>query len=163
MPQTAPPPPEALAERLQFEALLTDLSAQFVHVPAEQVDRLIEDAQRRIVQALGLDRSTLLQRADGQEDLVITHAWAQPACAATPNLFAQRDFPWVHQTLLRGSRVRFTRLAELPPAAHRDQAAFRALRQQSGVIFPLAATGRVFGALSFGTLTAEHAWPTSPA
>ena len=159
MPQTAPPPPEALAERLQFEALLTDLSAQFVHVPAEQVDRLIEDAQRRIVQALGLDRSTLLQRADGQEDLVITHAWAQPACAATPNLFAQRDFPWVHQTLLRGSRVRFTRLAELPPAAHRDQAAFRALRQQSGVIFPLAATGRVFGALSFGTLTAEHAWP----
>ena len=38
-----------LEERLRFEALLADLSARFVHVPADQVDRLIEEAQRRIV------------------------------------------------------------------------------------------------------------------
>ncbi len=33
-----------LEERLRFEALLADLSARFVHVPADQVDRLIEEA-----------------------------------------------------------------------------------------------------------------------
>jgi transcriptional regulator with GAF, ATPase, and Fis domain len=148
-----------LEERLRFEALLADLSARFVHVPADQLDRLIEEAQRRIGQALGLDRSTLLQRADDEPDLVITHAWAEPAFAAQPGLFAQRDFPWVHQTLLRGEIVRFATLAELPPAAQRDQEAFRKIHQKSDVIFPLAATGRVFGALSFGTLAAERAWP----
>src|SRR5512147_3122588 len=89
-----------LEERLRFEALLVDLSARFVHVPADQVDGMIEDAQRRIVQALGLDRSTLLQRSDADDDLVITHAWAVPDFAAQPGLFAKRDFPWVHQTLL---------------------------------------------------------------
>ena len=148
-----------LEERLRFEALLADLSARFVHVPADQVDRLIEEAQRRIVQALGLDRSTLLQRAEAEDDLVITHAWAGPEFAPKPGLFAARDFPWVHQTLLRGGIVRFATLEELPAAAARDQASFRSIQQQSGVIFPLAATGRVFGALSFGTLTAEREWP----
>ena len=148
-----------LEERLRFEALLADLSARFVHVPAEQVDRLIEEAQRRIVQALGLDRSTLLQRAATEEDLVITHAWAEPAFAAQPGLFGIRDFPWVHQTLLRGGIVRFATLEELPPEAKRDQDSFRTIHQQSNVIFPLAAAGRVFGALSFGTLRTEREWP----
>jgi formate hydrogenlyase transcriptional activator len=148
-----------LEERLRFEALLADLSARFVHVPADQVDRLIEEAQRRIVQALGLDRSTLLQRAEAEEDLVITHAWAEPAFAAQPGLFAIRDFPWVHQTLLRGGIVRFATLEELPAAAKRDQESFRKIHQKSDVIFPLAATGRVFGALSFGTLAGEREWP----
>ena len=148
-----------LEERLRFEALLADLSARFVHVPADQVDHMIEEAQRRICQALGLDRSTLLQRAEAEDDLVITHTWAMPSFAPSPGLFAARDFPWVHQTLLRGGTVRFATLAELPPAATRDQDSFRKIHQKSDVIFPLAATGRVFGALSFGTLTAEREWP----
>ncbi len=150
---------EDLEERLRFEALLADLSACFVHVPADQVDGLIEDAQRRIVQALGLDRSILLQRADTEDDLVVTHAWAVPEWAAAPGRFAKRDFPWVHETLLRGEIVRFSSLEELPADAARDKESFRKLQQKSRVIFPLASTGRVFGALSFGTLAAQRAWP----
>jgi len=148
-----------LNERLRFEGLLADLSARFVHVPADQVDRMIEEAQRRIVQALGLDRSTLLQRSDTEDDLVITHAWAVPDFAAQPGLFAKRDFPWVHQTLLRGGSVRFATLEELPAEAARDKESFRKIGQKSNAIFPLAAAGRVFGALSFGTLRAEREWP----
>jgi formate hydrogenlyase transcriptional activator len=148
-----------LEERLRFEALLADLSARFVHVPADQVDRMIEEAQRRIVQALGLDRSTLLQRSDAENDLVITHAWAVSSFAPQPGLFAKQDFPWVHQTLLRGGVVRFSKLDELPAEAERDKESFRKIQQKSNAIFPLASTGRVFGALSFGTLTAECEWP----
>ena len=40
-------PPEC-AERLEFETLPTDLSARFIHLPVEQVDDAIVDAQRRI-------------------------------------------------------------------------------------------------------------------
>jgi transcriptional regulator with GAF, ATPase, and Fis domain len=148
-----------LEERLRFEALLADLSARFVHVPADQVDRMIEEAQRRIVQALGLDRSTILQRSDAEEDMVITHAWAMPSFAPSPGLFAKRDFPWVHQTLLRGGIVRFATLEELPAEAGPDKESFRTIQQKSNLIFPLASTGRVFGALSFGTLSAEREWP----
>ncbi|HSB82351.1 MAG TPA: sigma 54-interacting transcriptional regulator, partial [Candidatus Methylomirabilis sp.] len=152
-------PRAELEERLRFEALLADLSARFVSVPPDQMDGLIQEAQRRIVEALGLDRSTLLQRADAEDDLVITHAWAEPGFTPQPGLFAQRDFPWVHQTLLRGGTVRFSKIEELPAAAARDKASFGHTQQKSNLIFPLASTGRVFGALSFGTLSAEREWP----
>ena len=117
--------PAIASPQLWFDVLLADLSARFVHVPADQVDRLIEEAQQHIGQALGLDRSTLLQRSDSEDDLVITHTWAVPDCAAKPGLFAKRDFPWVHQTLLRGGTVRFSAVEELPAEAARDQTAFR--------------------------------------
>ena len=35
-----------LQERLRFETLISDLSLRFVNVPADRVDREIEDAQR---------------------------------------------------------------------------------------------------------------------
>jgi transcriptional regulator with GAF, ATPase, and Fis domain len=151
--------PGGLEERLRFEALLVDLSASFVHIPADQVDVMIVEAQRRIVQALGLDRSTLLQRSDEADDLSLTHAWAVPGFTPQPALFSSRDFPWVHQTILRGAIVRFSTLDELPTEAARDKDSFRRIQQKSNLIFPLASTGRIFGALSFGTLTAERSWP----
>ena len=48
-------------DRLQFESLVADVSARFVNLPADQVDAEIEAAQRQIVEALGLDRSTLFE------------------------------------------------------------------------------------------------------
>ena len=48
-----------IAERLRFEALLSDLAAGFINLQRERVDQAIEDCLRRIVEALGIDRSTL--------------------------------------------------------------------------------------------------------
>jgi hypothetical protein len=44
-----------LEERLRFETLLSEISSRFVNVPAGEVDREIEDAQRRICESLDLD------------------------------------------------------------------------------------------------------------
>jgi hypothetical protein len=45
---------------------VADVSARFANLPADQVDAEIEAAQRQIVEALGLDRSTLFKlQADG--------------------------------------------------------------------------------------------------
>ena len=60
-----------VAERLRFEALLSDLAGGFINLEPAQVDRAIEDCLRHIVEALGLDRSTLFQSSGG--DLVATH------------------------------------------------------------------------------------------
>ncbi len=148
-----------LEERLRFEALLADLSAHFVSVPAEQVDAAIEEAQGRIGQALGLDGSVLLQRADDEADFRATHAWSGPCCLAGRRLALTRDLPWTIAALLRGATVRFASLEELPAEAARDKDAFRGMQQKSAVIFPLTSTGGVFGALAFDTVTTEREWP----
>ena len=72
-----------LEERLKFETLLTSLSTGFVVLPADKVDGAIEDAQRRIVEALALDRSSLFQfSADGE--MILTHSWVRPGLQPFP-------------------------------------------------------------------------------
>ena len=51
----------ALTEQLAFETVLSELSAMFINLPTNQVDGQIEKAQRRICEALSLDRSMLGQ------------------------------------------------------------------------------------------------------
>jgi len=148
-----------LEERLRFEALLAELSACFVRVAAEQLDVEIEEAQRRIGQTLGLECITLLQRSGAKDDLTATHAWVVLTCAAGPASLSKEDFPWVHQRLLRGETVQFSTIDQLPAEAALDQDAFQKSQQPSAVILPLAAAGRVIGALAFGTRTAARAWP----
>ena len=45
-----------LEEAVQFDLTVAELSANFVNLPAEQTDDAIRDAQRRILEALDLDR-----------------------------------------------------------------------------------------------------------
>jgi len=42
-----------------FEALVAELSARFINLPANQLDDGIEEAQRQICEQLHLDRSAL--------------------------------------------------------------------------------------------------------
>jgi hypothetical protein len=74
---TLPVPPSDFEERLRFEILLTEISARFVGSTPESIDAEIINAQKQIVQALGLDRSTLAQLQE-PDRFVVTHCWAVP-------------------------------------------------------------------------------------
>jgi transcriptional regulator with GAF, ATPase, and Fis domain len=147
-----------LEERLRFEALVADLAARFVMVVPEEVDEQITYAQRRIVEALGLDRSTLFQLGETEDLLVVTHSWAVPGFEPLPKLSA-RDFPWGARRILSGEPICFTRIDDLPEEAALDKEMLRRVGPKSNVTFPLSAAGKIFGALSFGALRAERQWP----
>jgi len=148
-----------LKEQLRFEMLLADLSARFVNVPPDEVDRQIEDAQRRIVELLGLDRSTLFQIVAGDDkNFVTTHSWARPGLARFPTLVSKPVLPWAAARISRGEIIRYARLAELPPEAAQDVTTIQAHGPLSNVTLPLAISGKVFGALAFGSMRAEREW-----
>ena len=148
-----------LEERLHFEALLADISAGFVALPADQVHAAIEDAQRRIVEALALDRSSLFQfSAEGE--MVLTHSWVRPGFQPfPPRIPAREHFPWTLGKALNREIIRFTSVDELPPEAARDVETMRKHGPKSTVLFPLTAGGQVFAGLAFGTLREERGWP----
>ena len=159
--EDAPPASELqlqLEERLRFETLLADLSARFVGLPADALDREIEDAQRRICQTLGLDRSTLIQFTGPAGEAVFTHCWAIPGFEPNPLVPVGTLYPWVINSVRSGQTVRFTCVDELPVEAAVDQATFRRLGPKSNVTFPLMVAGLVHGALAFGSLKAERQW-----
>jgi transcriptional regulator with GAF, ATPase, and Fis domain len=147
-----------LEDWLGFETLLADLAAGFVGLPADQVDGAIENAQRRIVETLGLDRSTLIQlNPDGEMEY--THSWGRPGLKAVPSkILARERIPWLIGRWLKGKTTRISRLDELPPEAARDLETLREYGAKSTLHFSLMTEGHVFGVLGFGTLTKEMNW-----
>ncbi len=147
-----------LEERIRFETLLADLSARFVGLPAEALDHEIEEAQRRICQTLGLDRSTLGQPSDTGVPQ-FTHAWTIPGFMPAPHSPAAPLFPWATRQILSGHTIRFASVDELPPEAGIDKETFRRVGTKSSVCFPLLVGGKAMGVLTFGTIKSERQWP----
>jgi formate hydrogenlyase transcriptional activator len=153
---------DELEERLRFETLLSEISARFINLTADDVDKEVETMQGRIVQFLGLDRSTLFQLSDDESTLEITHCWAAPGFASTKGLIPRDLVPWGLGKALGGETIVFSSLEDLPDEAAEDKATFRKIGPRANVTFPLTAGGgAVFGALAFGKITEERAWSES--
>jgi transcriptional regulator with GAF, ATPase, and Fis domain len=148
----------ALEERVRFEQLIGDLSSHFVSLAPDEVDAAIEDAQRRVVEALDLDRSSLFQ-LDAEGSLCFTHAWWRPEFPPPPtNKLIAESLPWCLAILMRGETICFSSLDEVPGDTP-DRATLIATGVKSNVSFPLMVGGRLIGALAFGALRAECEWP----
>src|SRR3989440_11245293 len=127
----------ALAERLRFQRLLSDLSVRFANVPALDFDQAVHGALRAIVDSLGVDRAALIafptRGAAGA-------AWSLDGAADMSNV------PGLVIRLRAGEVVRMARPEELPDGI------------TSMVAVPLRAVGAVLGGLLVATVGAEGAW-----
>ena len=83
----------AQIDRLKFEALLSDLSAAFINVPVSEVDGKIEQGLQRIVEFLGVDRSTVWKvNPDGK--MICTHSFARNGIKPPPDTISNLVPVW---------------------------------------------------------------------
>jgi signal transduction histidine kinase len=146
-----------LEERLRFEALLSELSAGLIHVPASKIDAALAGGLQQVATFLGVDRANLEQYVGGEPTVRLT--WALPGLEEPPTVMNTDQFPWSAETLRRGEGVRFSRIDELPTEAAIDRASYARAGTRSKVSLPLRAGGPVLGVLSFGSVRREYAWP----
>jgi len=149
-----------LQEGQRFEALLIDLSARFVNVPADQVDREIEDAQRRVCEGLKLDASLLWQWTDQPSArLKLTHVYGPLGGPPPAQMDVQAALPWAHAQMLAGRMYVNTTLDQLPPEAERDKATFQRHGVKSNIGLPLSVGGGPpVGVLTFNTMREHRVW-----
>jgi signal transduction histidine kinase len=146
-----------LEERLRFEALLAEVSAGLIRIPASDIDTALERALQQVATFLGADRGNLDEYLSG--GLGPRIAWALPGLEEPPRVMEADQFPWSAERLRRGEVVRFSRKEELPEDATIDRASFERVGTRSKVSLPLRAGGSMLGVLSFGSVRAERAWP----
>src|SRR4051812_33495126 len=104
-----------LGEKLRLQRLLADLSSRFVALQAGEVNAVVVEAQRLIVETLGIDRSGLWQRTGERGDVILTSAWERPVWPAIPPGFEAREsLPWSYDRVMSGESVCFASVAELP-------------------------------------------------
>lgn len=152
---------EPIEERLRFEMLLAEISARFVNLPADQVDKEIEGAQRDICESLGLDLSALWQWSTETPHLfILTHLYRPLGGPPVPEpMDAQEYFPWSLQQLRAGKIIIVSSVDEAPAEAARDQETWRQFGVKTTLTFPLLAGGRpLIGALSFNDMREERKW-----
>ncbi len=148
-------------QRLRFEALIAELSSRFVNVPADEVDREITDAQRRLCELLDLDFSTLWQWSDEAPGFfTLTHFYSAKEGPQPPKRMHQDQYPWARQQLLAGRIIRVSSLEDLPADAARDRETLRQFGIKSNLALPLSVGGTPpVGILGLGTTQAERDWP----
>jgi signal transduction histidine kinase len=152
----APP----VQERLRFEALLAELSATFVNVPANQVDSQIESALRQIVEFLGIDRSGFGEVSASRNQLVITHSYEVPGVPPSPRIIVDEQMPWCARTILRGQVIRLSCLPDdLPPDAVGEREYCTRVGIKSNLTIPLQVMGSVVGGIGFDSFHSYRDWP----
>jgi PAS domain S-box-containing protein len=156
------PAEETLVERLRFETLLSDLSAKFVAVPADKVDREIEEAERRVCEFLGLDLAVLWQWSlEYPDSFTLTHLYRPLGGPPVPErMNAHEYFPWCLREVQAGRVVKLGSVEDAPAEAARDLEVWRHYRVKSVLAIPLSAGGEpLVGVLSFHSMRAERDWP----
>ena len=141
---------------LNFDRLLTEVSASFVNIPSDQVDAAICEAMRRIVDALGLDRSAVFQTQGPNGDLMMTHQSVLVPFKRPTVVWTGRDYPWSFSKLSAGEYAAFSSPEEIPDAGER--AAAQANGTRSRIALPLTIGGLFAGFIGFSSVRYERQW-----
>jgi PAS domain S-box-containing protein len=147
----------------QVESLLIELSARFISLPPDQVDREIQDAQLKICEYLHLDRSSLWQQPkEDSAAFFMTHVYQRsmmPQPPAKPD--ARVLFPWVLEQLKKRQTIIISKLDDLPAKAAHDKETFRRYGTQSVVVVPFSVGSGMRGALTFASAREREVWPAN--
>ena len=151
---------QALEDRLLFEQLLTELTATFINQPPEQIDSVIDDSLRRLLQILGHDRSSLAQFCEDTGRALLTHSCAVRGVEPFPvGGFVDEQLPWYIGESRKGKTLFWKCIPDdLPPEAAKEREICLAQDIKSTVAIPLRVGGSVLGAISFSFIGQQCDW-----
>jgi C4-dicarboxylate-specific signal transduction histidine kinase len=141
-----------------FEGLLSEFSARFARIPADQVDLEITRWLERIGLFLKVDRSSIAQ-ADRSGTLYVSHQWAR--AGLPPNVVGMKlnqFVPWLSKKVAIGETVVISRTSEIPAEATKDLEFARFLGIKSIIVIPFRIGGIVVGGASFSSALQELNW-----
>ncbi len=152
----------AMEERLRFEKLLADLSADFVNAPSEGLDQRIDRSLKVLVEFFGNDRCSVFEFAGDKRHALVTHSRTAFECEPFPvGSFPFDRLPWYLEQLCSGKPIFLRCLPEdlpLEAEAERRYCITHGIRSTIGI--PLKAGGTILGALTFSFLQRCCQWPT---
>ena len=151
---------ESLKERLRYERLVSQISARFLNVTPDEIDREIEGALKEIADFFRVTHSVLIRAWREEHRAGITHAAHAEDVPPTPigeNLYPA--LPWISRMCEQGQIIRAATLDELPAEAAVDKEFYRNLGVRSFLIVPVILEGSPAYAISISSRREERAWP----
>jgi transcriptional regulator with GAF, ATPase, and Fis domain len=148
------------AKRLEFEVLISDLSARFVNIPAGQVDREIEEALGKVRAFFDVDRCGLFEVSPDIGELRLTHLDMADGIQPVPlRINYLRLFPWGGDRLVRDQEVMELHTRDYPPEASIDRSSAEAIGVKTTLRIPLLYEGAVRHLIVINAVREEKVWP----
>lgn len=148
-------------DRVQFETLLSDISAQLIAVGSEHLAETVDSALEALRHFFQADRCGLLAVSD---DLCRVNAdFASYGNGVRPvsiELDAAGLYPWmVRRVVFDRQPVAFSHRANLPPEAAVDLVSFEAMGTKSLVVIPIEVARKRLHLIMISSVRQECDWP----
>jgi PAS domain S-box-containing protein len=147
-----------LAKRLQFEEMLSALSARFVNLPPNQLDAEIKRVLESVSKGLNVDRVSVFEISEADQKLHLVHSHKDAEIAAPPSEIQFEQLPWIKQKLFNGEMLTFSDSEDLPAEAEVDRNFLRAQGVISLAVIPLSTGEKTLGILSLAMLKHHKKW-----
>ena len=148
------------AKRLEFEVLISDLSARFVNIPAGKVDSEIEEALGRVLKFFDVDRCGLLEVFPEIGEAHLTHVSQADGTPPVPvRIDYVRLFPWSGERILHNAEPVRLHTRDYPPEAAVDRGSAEAMGIKATLRIPLLYKGAVRHLIVINAVKEEKVWP----
>lgn len=153
---------EELQERIGFERLFTQLSARFINVPIEQIDKEIELAAGKLGQFVNASRCYLSIFEEGTYTIVQSYEWCAEGVPSYPDNTAGTDaqtLTWGLELMTRDGFVHVPRVRDLPPEASTEKALLEVEDVQSFIGISIVRGQEAVGYFGIEQTDREREWP----
>jgi signal transduction histidine kinase len=149
---------ELLDERLRFETILSDLSAEIVSVSAAMLERKIDAALRVLVEYLEVDWGTLILFEDNRKKEGITHSYAIRGNPLTLDILNEK-YLWFWRKLQHGETIVLGKIPDgLPSESNEERKYCLEEGHKAILVIPLKVGNGSWGAIAFGSVQSERNW-----
>ena len=157
------PPDESsgmVIDRVQFESLISDISARLIAATSAQLAETIQWAMETVRRFFNADRCALLAVSDNLESVNVAYiSYTDGVAHVSSELNLRILFPWVWERALRGQVSAISTLAELPPEAAEDRANCEGMGTRSFICIPIRVMSARMHLIVIQAVCEESEWP----
>ncbi len=153
--------PAAPDKHLDFERLISDLSARFVNIAPDKIDAEIEAALKQVLEFFQVDRCVFLGISPDGKKVHVTHAaYSEGTGRVSGDIDLATLFPWIYERLvLQGLTVDIAGIEDLPEKAGQDRASCTAMGIRSFLDIPLFFEGSLASIIVLNSVRQHRSWP----
>jgi transcriptional regulator with GAF, ATPase, and Fis domain len=150
---------DSLGIRLQFETLISELSARFINLPVDHIDEEIERGQKLVCEATGLHESSLVELSEDKQTLFVTHIWRAKGIRGWKRPVIKDGYEYLKKLVRLGQESIYSDPEEMPEEAEFEKSDVKKIGAASAVLIPLKTGENVLGAMSWESHGIRRDWP----
>ncbi|KAB2953893.1 response regulator [Heliorestis acidaminivorans] len=154
-----------IEEKNKQQEQIAQIAGDFVTASMTNIDEKINRTLEQISRFFKIDRSDVFLFSQDYRTVTISHEWCKENIEPKQNHFI--DFPvdstpWYKQQILeKKSIVHIPDLSKMPPEASREQQIMESVAIKSALSVPIYTESRVYGFISFNSVTEQICWTES--